>query len=233
MNTPSQRGNALIWTVIVIVVAVLAFYLGSNYGSNSTSVASITSTTTTSTITQEGSEYYSNPAEWQMYSDTSGGFSIEYPIDFNTDEPATVTSSTDWLENNVPQAPGFKAFTLTIPSAFDPQTNLIDATLTVGYSSNKSALADCLIAQNGEATSTPQTIDGTDFTVFTSSQGAAGSTYQTTSYRTMHGGSCYAVEYTIHSAQIANFPSSYNLQPFDQNQVTSVLDRIVGTFMFL
>src|ERR1700683_1188952 len=152
------RGNALVWTIIVIAVAILAFYLGSHYGSSTTQPVTV-ATTTTPTIVQEGSEYYSNPSEWQLYSDTSGGFSIAYPIDFTTDEPNSPKASTDWLVNNVAQAPGIKAFTLAVPSAFDPQTNFADATLTVGYSMNSAALPDCLIAENGEATSTPQTIN--------------------------------------------------------------------------
>jgi hypothetical protein len=43
-------------------------------------------------------------------------------------------------------------------------------------------------------------------------------------------GACYAVEYSIHSAQLANFPSSYQLQQFNEAQMEAVLNNIVGTF---
>jgi hypothetical protein len=77
------------------------------------------------------------------------------------------------------------------------------------------------------------TINGVMFTIFKSASAGAGNFYDTTSYRTIHLGSCFAVEYTVHSNQIANYPSSYNLQPFDENKVTAVLDLMVGTFKFL
>jgi hypothetical protein len=68
--------------------------------------------------------------------------------------------------------------------------------------------------------------------VFNSSSAGAGNLYQTTSYRAIQGGECWAIEYTIHSSQIANYPSSYNLQPFNQTELTTLLDRIAGTFSF-
>ena len=77
------------------------------------------------------------------------------------------------------------------------------------------------------------TINGIVFTIFQSADAGAGNYYQTTSYRTLHAGACYAVEYTLHSSQILNYPAQYNLQQFDPNKVTDVLNRIVGTFKFM
>lgn len=76
-------------------------------------------------------------------------------------------------------------------------------------------------------------MNGIVFTVFHSNDAGAGNYYETTSYRTLHAGQCYAIEYTIHSGQIANYPARYGLKPFDEAQLTDVLDRIVGTFKFL
>lgn len=228
-----NRGSAVVWIVVLIVFAAAAFYLGLHYGTPAPAQNPVIATSTSPVVVQEGSEYYSNVAEWQSYQDTAAGYAIAYPIDFSTDEPLSLKSSTDWLTNNVAQAPGFKIFTLTIPKVFEPQTNFSDATLTVGYSKNAAALADCLIAQNGESTSTPVAINNADFTVLTSNDAGAGNLYETTSYRTTHAGACYVVEYTVHSAQLGNYPTSYNLSQFDETRVRGVLDTIVGTFRFL
>ena len=74
---------------------------------------------------------------------------------------------------------------------------------------------------------------GTSLTVFSINDAGAGNLYDKTSYRAVRGGTCWAIEYTVHSTQIANYPDSYNLQPFDEARVKAVLDRLVGTFAFL
>lgn len=230
----NSRSSALIvWVLVVLVLVGIAFYIGFTINQTipASSSTSATSTTTTSASTQ--SAYYSDPSEWQTYADSSAGYSIAYPIDFSANESNSPAPSTDWYANNVEQTPGIKTFTLTVPASFEPQTNFVDATLTVGYSQNDKAIADCLIAQNGEATTSTQTIGNATFTVFTSNNAGAGQLYETTSYRTTHAGACYAVEYTVHSAELGNFPASYNLQQFNESQVDSLLNRIVGTFTFL
>ena len=47
-----------------------------------------------------------------------------------------------------------------------------------------------------------------------------------------YSGQCWAVEYTIHSGNIENYPTEYGLKPFDEAPLRDVLDRIVGTFRF-
>lgn len=92
----------------------------------------------------------------------------------------------------------------------------------------------CTGRERGPATATSSaTINGIDFTIFAFADAGAGNYYETTSYRTLHAGKCYAVEYTVHSGQIANYPSSYKLQPFNKEQINSVMQRIVGTFTFM
>lgn len=183
------------------------------------------------------SAYYRNIAAWQVdiRSDANAGFSIAYPLDFDTNDVYSGAPSYDWRVNSGGN-PGNLFFTLTIPRAFEPQTNFADAKLTVGSSHNGSAVADCLKpdASGGPAVaSTTMTIDGTDFTVFQSNGAGAGNYYETTSYRALHGGACWAVEYTVHSSQIANYPASYELKPFNKSKLTDVLDRVVSTFKFL
>jgi hypothetical protein len=196
----------------------------------------ITSTTgTTGGATNTGVAFYNNPAEWELdANNTAGGFSISYPLDFDTQDNYSIAPSTDWRLNA--NASGVKYFTLTVPRAFEPQTNFVDSTLTVGASAANAAVTQCLITDQSEGPTTATssaTINGINFTVFQFTDAGAGNYYETTSYRTLHAGKCYAVEYTVHYGQIANFPSSYNLQPFNEQQIDSVMQNIVGTFKFM
>ena len=230
--------SKLIALALFVALPFIGFYYGAQYGMlaailHQPSVA-VDATSTVPVISPEAA-YYANPAEWQSdANNTAGGFSIAYPLDFDTQDNYSTAPSTDWRLNA--SASGIKYFTLTVPRAFEPQTNFVDATLTVGASGNAAAIAQCLTPDpsGGPATATSSaTINGIGFTVFNSTGAGAGNYYETTSYRTLHAGKCYAVEYTIHSGQIANYPASYGLQPFNEKQINSVMQNIVGTFKFL
>jgi hypothetical protein len=227
--------------VLFVVLPFIGFYYGVQYGKIITTIGQMPATNATSTAippatANTAAVYYNDPSEWQTdANNTAGGFSIAYPLDFDAQDNYSAMPSTDWrLGAN--GAPGIKYFTLTVPRAFEPQTNFIDTTLTVGASGNNAAVAQCLAPdQSGEPTTTTSTatINGINFTVFKSADAGAGNYYETTSYRTLHAGKCYAVEYTVHSGQILNYPSSYNLQPFNEQQIDSLMQNIVGTFKFM
>jgi len=230
--------SKVIAAAIFVIVPFVGFYSGIHYGEliqqADQSGQALTATSSTTVPTILGSEYYANTAEWQVGQSSNGGFSIAYPIDFSIDQNYSATPSTDWrLGAN--GSSGNLFFTITIPAAFEPQTNFADAKLTVGSSGNRSAVTNCLVVDPTggppSATSTA-TIHGIPFTVFKSSDAGAGNYYETTSYRTVHAGQCYAIEYTVHSGQIGNYPTEYNLQPLNENQIDSLLNRIVGTFQF-
>ncbi len=228
--------SKLIALIIFIVFPFVGFYWGVQYGEALQAVQSSGITGATSRSQTSGpSEYYANPAEWQTDQNSSGGFSVAYPIDFEAQDNYSPSPTANWsLESN--NTEGTQFFTLTVPSAFEPQTNFSDATLTIGSSRDASALQNCLnpgpITNPGDSTST-KTVNGIQFLVYHFTGVGAGNYYETTDYRTTHNGQCYSVEYTIHSAQIENYPASYNLRPFDDATVTAVLDRIVSTFRFM
>lgn len=222
--------SKLIALALFVALPFIGFYYGGQYG---TLVAAIGQNATS---TVAGASYYETPAEWQTdANNTAGGFSIAYPLDFDAQDNYLATPSTDWrLGAN--GASGITYFTLTVPRAFEPQTNFADATLTVGASGNAVAVGACLAQDEngGPATATSSaTVNDIDFTIFKSTGAGAGNYYETTSYRTLHAGKCYAVEYTVHSGQIVNYPASYHLQPFDEQKINSVMQDIVGTFKFL
>lgn len=227
--------SKLLALVLFVGLPFLFFYYGTQYGEM---VGYIRHTIPLTRTTARGSasNYYSNPSEWQLdANNTAGGFSIAYPIDFTSQDNYSVAPSTDW-RMNADNTPGIQYFTLTVPSAFEPQTNFAGATLTVGASGNDQAVSECMAPDQsgGPATATSSAIvNGIDFTIFQSNSAGAGNYYETTSYRTLHAGKCYAVEYTVHSSQIANYPSSYNLQPFSEKAIDALMKNIIGTFKFL
>lgn len=221
--------------VIFVAFPFIGFYLGVQYGLVQAFVAASPTSALLPIASSTGSNYYSDVAEWQTdANNTKGGFSIVYPIDFDTQDNYSAAPSANWRVGAT--TPGIVFFTLTVPRAFEPQTNFSDATLTVGSSGDPAALAQCLTAdQTGgpAVASSTAIVNGIVFTVFQSSDAGAGNIYQTTSYRTLHAGQCYAVEYTVHSGQIANYPASYNLQSFDQAKIDNLMQAIVGTFKFM
>jgi hypothetical protein len=228
--------------ILFVALPFIGFYCGAQYGKMvGATNEQLLSTTLQNNIPAIKSNstlpsYYTTPSEWQTdANNTKGGFSIAYPIDFATADNYMATASTDWRVN-ADNLSGIKYFTLTVPKAFEPQTNFADATLTVGASGNAATVSQCLApsATNGPAVATSSaTINGVPFTIFQSSDTGAGNYYETTSYRTVHNGKCYAIEYTIHSAQIANYPTSYNLQPLNEVKIATLMQGIIGTFTFL
>ena len=224
--------------VLFVALPFIGFYYGVQYGKITAPLSQTPTTVITPTSTAQNSAdaYYNNPAEWQTdANNTQGGFSIAYPLDFNTQDNYSAAPSIDWrMGANATQ--GIKYFTLTVPRAFEPQTNFIDTTLTVGGSQNNSAISQCMTQDQtgGPITATSSaTVNGIPFTIFKSADVGAGNYYETTSYRTLHAGRCYAIEYTIHSGQIANYPAAYNLQPFDAQKIDSLMQNIIGTFKFM
>jgi hypothetical protein len=225
--------SKILAAIIFVALPFVGFYYGVQYGKiQAPSV--VTPEVVPATVVTAASDYYKNPAEWQTdANNTQGGFSIAYPIDFNAQDNNVVKPVTNWMVGAT--TTGSAYFTLTVPKAFEPQTNLADVSLTVGSSKNTDAVAQCLSAapSNGPATQTSTVvINGAPFTIFHSSDAGAGNYYQTTSYRTVKAGQCYAIEYTIHSSQIANYPASYNLKPFDQAKIDVLMQNIIGTFTF-
>lgn len=225
-----SKGLAL---VLFIALPFIGFYFGTQYGSLQGYVKGVHAVLPQGSASSSvaGTDYYENVAVWAI--DHGNGFSIAYPLDFDVEDNYAEIQSTDWrLDAN--GVSGIKMLTITIPRAFEPQTNFADATLTVGRSENKNAVAQCLNAgQNGGVVSTStESMNGIPFFVSNSASVGAGNYYETTSYRTLHAGQCYAIEYTIHSSQIMNYPESYDLHAFDKAEIQSVLQRIVGTFKF-
>jgi len=224
------------WLALALFVAIpfLGFYFGIRLGEARQYAADIFIylKNASSTAAPQGSAYYENVSEWQT-DRNNAGWSIAYPIDFYTEDFYAAAPADDWRQG-MPGGSGLRLFALTIPKAFEPQTNFSDAVFNVGMSGNADAVSRCLVSENASAqtAASKTTINGTVFTVFRFTDAGAGNIYETTSYRTIHANQCWAVEYTIHSAEIGNYPPEYGLKPFDETKLHDVLDRIAGTFRF-
>ncbi|MFZ2803921.1 MAG: hypothetical protein WA001_01735 [Patescibacteria group bacterium] len=242
MPKPSTTKNIVLVSLLCLAFASLGFAVGEQraapstlVGSNNQAQTQATSTAQTSpTSTSSTTSYYQNVDAWQQDQRTDAGFSIKSPIDFPVDDNFGNTPATDWrMDSN--NAPGIDVLNLTIPKAFEPQTNFDEARMTIGRSANDIAVHDCLIpdvsdAPNADVSTT--TINGTMFTIFHAGDAGLGNRYDLTSYRTLHDGQCYAIEFSVHSSVLENYPPEYGLMEFDETRLDNLFTLIMGTFKF-
>ncbi len=170
-------------------------------------------------------------AGMKTFTDSSTTFNFMYPALYTvTGSDAGYTN--DWSSGSAQL--GLVLARVMIPQSLEPKTNFGDAKFTVGTSADPAAVKGCLTQANGSMTTKPVnvTIHGVAFTKLTFGDAGAGNLYNTTSYRTVRNTQCYAVEYTIHSSQFANYPAG-TITKFDQAKVQNLLEGIVQSFRFL
>ena len=166
------------------------------------------------------------------YTDPSKLFSFTYPSQFNL-SGGDGSYTMDWSAAGNGSL-GMLFTKISIPKSFLPSTNFGEAKFTVGASADPSAVKNCLLIENGSKVKNPKVMIGnTAFSEITLSDAGAGNFYETTSYRTVRDGECYAVEYTIHSTNIGNYSPDQGIKEFDKTKITSVLENIVQSFKFL
>ncbi len=167
----------------------------------------------------------------ERFTDSNDTFSFKYNAFFQAMEGDTA-SSIDWRLNATQQ--GRVLARVIAPRTYMPGTNFSDARLTVGRSTDTSAITSCMTdTSNGEIKSGSRTISGHPFTMFTSSDAAAGNFYETTSYRGIVDGDCYVIEYTIHSGNIANYSPDQGIKEFDKSKIKAELEKTITSFEFI
>ncbi|MBI5470327.1 hypothetical protein HY968_03370 [Candidatus Kaiserbacteria bacterium] len=160
-----------------------------------------------------------------------GVFRFDYPTTF-TLSGKVYGETQDWKQGSTTS--GALLATIMIPGDFEPQTNFSDAKFTVGTSTNPGAITTCLTEGNGAAaSSTSVAINGASFSRISFDGAGAGNFYETTSYRTVHNGECYAIEYTIHSTNIGNYSPDQGIKEFDKAKVQNALEAMVQSLTFL
>lgn len=165
------------------------------------------------------------------YINSSKLFSFIYPTDFNL-YGGDVGYTPDWRVNG--NNSGILFNIVAISKSYMPNTNFSDGKFTVGVSADPEAVKNCLKIENGaKIESGKVAFGGKNFTKIVSVDAGAGNFYDTTSYRTINDGQCYAIEYTIHSTNIGNHSPDQGIKEFDKAKITSVLEGIAESFKFL
>ena len=165
------------------------------------------------------------------YVDSAKTFSFSYPSQFSISDKETENSQNWRVET--PDL-GLLLAVIQIPKSFLPNTNFGEAKFTVGVSSNSNAVKNCVFSDNRNMeTVNKVTIGSREFTKVTFTDTGAGNYYDTTSYRTIYNNQCYAIEYTIHSSNIYNYPPEREIKEFDKIKINSVLENIVQSFKFI
>ncbi len=165
---------------------------------------------------------------YKTYTDQGGTFTFAFRSDFSVSTKAE--TGTAWTAPA--STAGIVLAKILVPASFEPGTNFGDATFTVGASTDPSAVATCLQSLAGGTGSAVLSIGGTQFTKLEFQGAAAGNRYDTTSYRAVRNGQCYAVEYTIHYSVFENYPKGA-VKEFDEAKATMALDEIAKSFQFL
>jgi len=164
-------------------------------------------------------------AQTSAYVDPQFGFTLHYPqmaiVDKRDVSPSMVTTFD-------------VSFTLMSPAAmFEPSTNLQEAAVFIGVSTNPAVVSACAAAapSSGEKPNGTAMIGGAQFTRLKLFDGAAGSLGESTIYRAVHAGACYElVEFLFYHDIGAYAPGT--VQPFDEAKITSMLDAVTQSFAF-
>ncbi|HEX5429476.1 MAG TPA: hypothetical protein VFX17_00125 [Patescibacteria group bacterium] len=156
----------------------------------------------------------------QTYSNSTYGFSFDYPNSMQF-----VTPTYPNLDDKVVQ--------IQIGQDQYPGTNFGDAAFGVSTQFAKS-LSDCLALtppEGGDGFKTAVTINGTQFNMTKSNGAGAGNIYESNVYRTLHNNNCIEIDETIHTSNIGNYPAG-SVTEVDSADVQAKLDDVLNSFQF-
>lgn len=161
-----------------------------------------------------------------VYTEQSGTYSFNYNSNFTVVGGEETKPTKDWRLDATTL--GVLLSTLTVPKSYMPGTNFSDAKFTIGRSTNPADIKSCLSVPN-DKTVTSAKIAGYPAKKIQTIGAAAGNLYETTTYRAILDGDCYALEYTIHSTNIANYSPDQNIKEYDKAKIQQELETIIAT----
>lgn len=127
---------------------------------------------------------------------------------------------------------GANAVGIFLANSLFAGTNLDEAAVSVGASSDPAAIANCDKAADPEEKSGGAVIiNGIAFNSFNAVGVGAGNIYESKIYRTVRNGSCYEIVEILHSGNIGNYPSGTAAE-FDKPKFSGILEKIARTFVF-
>jgi membrane-bound inhibitor of C-type lysozyme len=184
---------------------------------------------TTTTFTNCVMGTLARAGDMNTFTSDGNTFSFSYPASW-TLSGGDIGYTQSWRLNAMSQ--GLLLAKAMVPASVQPKTNFGSATLTIGLSSDPAATSNCTTAASGEQALSPATFGGATFSAFSSSDVGAGNLTETTSYRAMYEGSCYALEYTIRSLNLGNFSPDQGISAFNKAAIHDALDKAVQSFRF-
>jgi hypothetical protein len=151
--------------------------------------------------------------EWPSYSGELCGFAVRYPPE------ATLTVGEDG------------AARIDLPIAAD--TNLREKYLEVACRSGEVPCVSPQAAgyEPGSLSTATMNENGTEFTVQSAGEGAAGNFYQWQGYSVTRGGQCLTLTFVLHSVNAMNYNPP--IAEFDEAAETGVFGEIMSTFAWL
>lgn len=218
--------SKLLAMALFVALPFIGFYLGARYGRETQSLDDFNNTPGASSVAS---------GDWKTYVNRTYGFSFSYPKEFVPIE-GDATPTAAWRIDGVPGDSGIDAVNVTIPQSFESKTNFGDATFHVGVSRERAALATCRAPQGGMATgpisTAVRTIGDVPVVMFTTDGAGAGNRYTTSAYRALRNGMCFAIDLTIHSTVLENYPPELGYKAFDRERVETVLQKMFASFNF-
>ncbi len=170
----------------------------------------------------------------KTYIDPGQRFTLLYPAHWTASGPEGNVAEPPTAWSVVTQTLGMVSAKVSVPKELYPNTNFSEAWLTVGWSNNSTAINTCTINTQQEGMDVQDAvIDGTLFKKFTTSDAGAGNLYDTIAYHALLDGDCWAIEYTIHSTNIYNYPPEAGIVEFDKSDLMMTLDEVAHSFDFL
>jgi hypothetical protein len=171
-----------------------------------------------------------------IYTNGTYGFSIFYPqtdvatttFDTKYDLPAT------WRVNALPNTSGTPIFQIL---GYSTQSNVnypryFEAEVRIGASTDPAEVSTCKTAQNGEVAEPDAVIHGTTLNVFSFEDAAMMQYVKATSYRTIHDGTCFALEEVETGSSYQDASSSIAVSDAVLAQKYANLQSVVQSFSF-
>ncbi len=160
-----------------------------------------------------------NAIETRTYNSSKHGFTFEYPNGWSVDESYTY----DLLGPKEPMIPGVK---LSVPNTLTQGTNLSPSQTGISIEvmpNMPSCTAYPFLIQPASVVN--QTLNGTVYSVASSTGAGAGNLYEEFVYALPNTKPCIAIRYFIHSTNVANYPEG-TVKEYDRAGLLKVFDAI-------
>jgi hypothetical protein len=145
---------------------------------------------------------------WQLYQNTKYGFAFQIP-------PGSVVTSKFDNGGHV-----------LLP--FTPGTNLVEKYLDLTVAENASSCKSIYSNSMSQASAQNVTINGIQFLLESSSEGAAGNQYDWTGYSTFKGTTCISMSFVLHSINPGALPTPPPL--YNKPAESAIFSTIMSSF---